>query len=152
MRTFLNKNPYWVESFIVDIYNSQHEQHLKPLSMSWLTIVETPEFLRVSEKFCERDVIDEMIEAISQNPEIGDIVPNTGGCRKLRWQRTKNSGKSGGMRTIYYFYDSSMPIYLLLTYPKSVADNIDNETENALKRIVKQMVKNHKSDQLRGKI
>ncbi|WP_018298424.1 type II toxin-antitoxin system RelE/ParE family toxin [Fangia hongkongensis] len=117
--------------------------------MSWITIVETPVFLKITEKFCERDIVDEMIEIISQNPEVGDIIPNTGGCRKLRWQRNRSSGKSGGIRTIYYFYDSTMPIYLLLAYPKSVADNINAETANTLKTIVKQMVKNHKN--LRGK-
>ncbi|MCF6776835.1 type II toxin-antitoxin system RelE/ParE family toxin [Thiotrichales bacterium 19X7-9] len=112
--------------------------------MKWQTIIETPEFLRVIEKFADREVVDEMIEAIANNPEIGDIIPRTGGCRKLRWQRNKSRGKSGGFRTIYYYYDSSMPIYLLLSYPKSVRDDIDFEIESTLKAFVKSLVNAHK--------
>lgn len=114
--------------------------------MKWQTIVETPEFLKVADKFGDREVIDEMVEAIANNPEIGDIIPRTGGCRKLRWQRNKSTGKSGGFRTIYYYYDNSMPIYLLLSYPKSVRDNIDDEILNALKSLVKNLVKAHKKE------
>lgn len=33
-------------------------------------------------------------------PESGDIIPGTGGLRKLRW-RVKDRGKRGGIRTLY---------------------------------------------------
>ncbi|MCF6808519.1 type II toxin-antitoxin system RelE/ParE family toxin [Thiotrichales bacterium 19S9-12] len=114
--------------------------------MKWQTIIETPEFLKIVEKFGDREVVDEMIEAIAKNPEIGDIIPRTGGCRKLRWQRNKFGGKRGGFRTIYYYYDCFMPVYLLLSYPKSVKDNIDSEMEQALKTFVKSLVKAHKRE------
>lgn len=112
--------------------------------MRWMTVVETPEFLRIAEKYVGRDVLDSMIEHISNNPEAGDIIPNTGGCRKIRWQKKANEGKSGGVRTIYYFYDENMPVYLLVTYPKNVKANIDSDIENALKTMVKGLVKRHK--------
>ena len=35
-----------------------------------------------------------------------DVIPGTGGIRKLRW-RAKGKGKSGGVRAIYYTYDKS---------------------------------------------
>ena len=38
---------------------------------------------------------------ISQNPDIGDVVPKSGGVRKVRFAR-QGGGKSGGVRVIYY--------------------------------------------------
>jgi len=35
-------------------------------------------------------------------PEYGKVVPGSGGVRKLRWAMT-GTGKSGGVRIIYYF-------------------------------------------------
>jgi mRNA-degrading endonuclease RelE of RelBE toxin-antitoxin system len=35
-------------------------------------------------------------------PETGDVVPGSGGVRKLRWGMM-GKGKRGGVRVIYYF-------------------------------------------------
>ncbi|MCJ7531744.1 MAG: type II toxin-antitoxin system RelE/ParE family toxin [Anaerolineales bacterium] len=37
-----------------------------------------------------------------QNPEVGKVVPGSGGVRKVRWA-IAGKGKSGGVRVIYYF-------------------------------------------------
>ncbi|MDO8595701.1 MAG: transcriptional regulator, partial [Sulfuricaulis sp.] len=52
-----------------------------------------------------------------------DVIPGSGGCRKLRWSR-KGMGKRGGVRVIYFNRLESGEIWLLLIYAKSVRENI----------------------------
>ena len=35
------------------------------------------------------------------HPEAGDVIPASGGCRKVRWTRS-GKGKRGGVRVIYF--------------------------------------------------
>jgi hypothetical protein len=58
------------------------------------------------------------------NPEAGDVIPGSGGCRKVRWARP-GTGKRGGVRVIHYNRLANGVIYLLLIYGKSAVDNID---------------------------
>jgi mRNA-degrading endonuclease RelE of RelBE toxin-antitoxin system len=55
---------------------------------------------------------------LAQNPRAGDLIVGTGGIRKLRWAG-KGKGKSGGYRVIYYYFNESIPVYLLAVYPKN---------------------------------
>jgi len=51
-------------------------------------------------------------------PDLGDIIPGSGGIRKLRWG-LPGQGKSGGARIIYYWAVSTDRILLLRAYAKS---------------------------------
>lgn len=59
-----------------------------------------------------------LVAFLAQNPETGDLIPGTGGLRKLRWAKA-GKGKSGGYRAIYYFFTEDVPIYLLAVYAKN---------------------------------
>lgn len=59
-----------------------------------------------------------LVEFLAQNPEAGDLIPGTGGLRKLRWAKL-GKGKSGGYRAIYYYFSEDVPIYLLAIYGKN---------------------------------
>ncbi len=52
-----------------------------------------------------------------------DIVPGSGGVRKLRWGAS-GKGKSVGVRVIYYFKKQDDEIWLLTIYSKSEMENI----------------------------
>lgn len=60
---------------------------------------------------------------IAQNPLSGDVVPGSGGCRKVRWARA-GMGKRGGVRVIYFNQLSQGVIWLLVIYAKVVRGNI----------------------------
>lgn len=62
------------------------------------------------------------MDYIAANPDVGDVIPDTGGIRKVRWKRP-GTGKRGGVRVIYFYRDSTMPLYLLLIYAKAQRDN-----------------------------
>ena len=88
------------------------------------TIVETSEFIRKTSDLAPREIVDEFINYIAEFPEKGDVIQGTGGARKVRWNISRQGGKSGGMRVIYYYGSSSMPIYLFTAYGKSQRANI----------------------------
>ncbi|MDX2225026.1 MAG: type II toxin-antitoxin system RelE/ParE family toxin [Rhodospirillaceae bacterium] len=80
----------------------------------------------------------EFIAFIARNPLSGVLIPGTGGIRKIRWG-VQGRGKRGGVRVIYYHFDSDWPIFLLTGYAKSQRDDISPEVRNALREIVRQM-------------
>jgi hypothetical protein len=49
---------------------------------------------------------------LALNPEAGDVIKGSGGCRKVRWSRP-GSGKRGGVRVIHYNRLKDGVIYLL---------------------------------------
>jgi hypothetical protein len=60
---------------------------------------------------------------LAQNPGAGDLIVGSGGLRKLRWTRA-GSGKSGGVRVVYFARTAAGELVLLTMYSKSKADNI----------------------------
>ncbi len=87
------------------------------------TIVETPTFTkRVSDYWTEEER-GEFTAFIATHPESGDVVPGSGGVRKVRWSR-EGGGKRGGVRVVYYNRLANGEIWLLLIYAKSARENI----------------------------
>lgn len=112
-----------------------------------ITIIEFPGFLLQVGNSIGADERDEFINYIARNPEAGDLIPGTGGVRKVRWG-SKNKGKSGGVRVIYYFYDELSPIFLLTAYGKGEKENLTAEQKkqiSALAQILKAECKRNRS-------
>lgn len=65
------------------------------------TVAETELFIREAEGIWSEDERGEFCAWLSANPFAGDVVPGSGVCRKVRWKRA-GSGKSGGVRVIYF--------------------------------------------------
>lgn len=83
-----------------------------------ITVVELPLFLRQAAGIWSDVERAEFVDYIARNPEAGDVIPETGGVRKVRWRR-QGSGKRGGARVIYFYHDPFMPIFLILAYAKA---------------------------------
>ena len=98
-------------------------------------VVETPAYLHAVDEFWDCDTQNEFKNFIGLNFLRGDIIPNTGGLRKIHWKRTC-SGKRGGARVIYYFYDENHPIYLLFAYSKNVQDDLTEHEKKLLRQFV----------------
>lgn len=79
--------------------------------------------------------IDALIRFLAENPDAGDVMEGTGGCRKLRWAiRGNNKGKSGGVRTITLFSGETMPVFLITAFGKGQKVNLSKSERNDLKR------------------
>ena len=96
-----------------------------------ITIAETHAFMRAAEKIWTADELTALIDHLAHNPEDGDIIPGTGGVRKLRWGKA-GSGKRGGARVIYFYYQVDCPLYLLLAYVKAKSDDMTAEEKKAV--------------------
>ena len=87
------------------------------------TIVETPLYIKMVDSLLTKEEQGELHTMISQNPDIGDVVPKSGGVRKVRFAR-QGGGKSGGVRVIYYNRLENGKIFMLLVYAKAKTENI----------------------------
>ena len=96
-----------------------------------LTVVETPQFLRQAEDVWSETERQEFVDYIARNPEVGDLIPDTGGVRKVRWRR-QGMGKRGGARVIYFYHNPTTPLFLLMVYAKAVREDVAPEAKSAL--------------------
>lgn len=87
------------------------------------TVVETEIYSKMVQQILTQEEQGELASFIANNPESGDVIPQSGGCRKLRWQR-KGMGKRGGSRVIYFNRLENGKICLLLIYVKAKQENI----------------------------
>jgi len=97
-----------------------------------LTVAETELFSRYAADYWTEAEHGEFVAWIAKHPEAGDVIPASGGCRKVRWTRS-GMGKRGGVRVIYFNQISEGTIWLLLIYGKSAIDNIPAHTLRALR-------------------
>lgn len=95
-----------------------------------LTVVETAIFLRQAEKIWTDEERTALVDHIARNPEAGDVIPDTGGVRKMRWGRA-GSGKRGGARVIYFYHHADAPLYLLLAYAKAQREDMTQDEKRA---------------------
>ncbi len=89
------------------------------------TVVETPVFQRYANEVWSEAERIEFINWIAANPNAGDVIPGSGGCRKVRWA-SSGKGKRGGARVIY-FNATDEVIWLLIVYTKAKFDNLPKE-------------------------
>lgn len=87
------------------------------------TFVELPTFAKYREDYLDDAQFAALQAYLMRQPTAGDVVPGTGGVRKLRWSRA-GMGKRGGLRIIYYAQDRKGRIWLITLYAKSARENI----------------------------
>ena len=104
-----------------------------------IAVSETSTFQNKVTRLLSEHDREELIAYLSTHPTAGVILEGTGGIRKLRWARL-DSGKSGGIRVIYYFHNDSMPLYLLTVFGKNEKANLPRKELKQLSKIVKEIV------------
>ncbi|WP_058517320.1 type II toxin-antitoxin system RelE/ParE family toxin [Legionella parisiensis] len=110
------------------------------------TVVELPEFIKQSQSCMDEESKKSFIDYIAEFPLQGDLIVGTGGVRKIRWTGDSNKGKRGGVRVIYYYYDQTIPIFLLTVYGKNQKDNLTQEEKNIIKSIIGKIVDAYKEN------
>ena len=79
------------------------------------------------------------VDLIAKNPEAGDGMSGTGGCRKLRLAG-RGKGKSGGYRLITYYANPGVPVFLLTVFSKGEKANLSKAERNALAKLTEILV------------
>jgi hypothetical protein len=79
-----------------------------------------------------------IVDFIAKNPNAGEIMVGSGGCRKIRFAR-QGKGKSGGYRIITYYQNENRPVYLLWLFAKNRQENLSDKQIIALSKSVKEI-------------
>ena len=98
-----------------------------------LTVVETTLFQRQWPHYWTEEERGAFAAYIAEHPSAGDVVPDSGGIRKVRWGRA-GSGKSGGVRVIYFTRNAEGELVLLTLYAKAKTDNIAGQKLKEIRR------------------
>ena len=88
-----------------------------------LTFVESTLFTSLVHEYLSDDEYAALQQALTDNPEAGDVMRGSGGVRKIRWG-IAGRGKRGGIRVIYYLRSRQGEIWMLTLYAKNEAESI----------------------------
>lgn len=77
---------------------------------------------------------------LAADPQLGKLIPGTGGLRKVRWKGS-GRGKRGGVRVIYYWAVRDAVVLMLLMYEKSERDDLTPAQKKALTALVEEEFK-----------
>ena len=89
----------------------------------WFTFIESSIFERIRPAYLDDDEYSELQQFLMQNPEVGELIPGSGGVRKARWVRA-GMGKRGGLRIIYYVRYEPNEFWMLTLYAKAKRENV----------------------------
>lgn len=101
-------------------------------------IVALPRYERQVKRLLSADERDAMEMKITAEPMKYPVIRGTGGFRKARWTRG-SSGKSGGVRAIFYYLVSGDTVFFTLIYAKNELENLSHAQENELKHLAQKI-------------
>ena len=126
-----------VESLLVSNDSINYNNSETDTDRDYRSFVELPSFREALDAYGLGDEFLRAVEnAILSNPEAGEMIPETGGARKLRF-KVSNKGKSGGYRIIYVDFVRDTIVYLITLYSKSVKKDLSKSEIKDIKRAVK---------------
>jgi hypothetical protein len=102
-----------------------------------MEFIEAPAFTRHVSTYLADDEYRKLQDRLARNPDIGDVMPGTGGFRKLRWRDPRRGkGRRGGLRVIYYYFLADQQVWLMTLYDKSEAADLTPAEKSALKAAI----------------
>src|SRR5689334_24544031 len=107
--------------------------HSRPVS-----VIELAGYRRRADELLTADEQAAVIDLVAYEPACGDLIPGTGGLRKVRVGRG-GSGKRGGARVIYYFYNAAFPLLLIALYAKNEKADLSAAEKKKFAALVKEI-------------
>src|SRR5579864_5766378 len=99
-----------------------------------MEFVEAPAFTRNLSGYLSDDHYRDLQTMLATNPELGDLMPGTGGFRKMRWaDARRGKGRRGGLRIIYFYFPSDHQIWMMTLYDKGEAADLTAKEKKGLK-------------------
>ncbi len=103
-----------------------------------VSVIELAGYRQRADELLTVDEQDAVIDLIAYAPTCGDLIPGTGGLRKVRVGRG-SSGKRGGARVIYYFYNADFPLVLMALYAKNEKADLASRDRKAFAATLKEI-------------
>ena len=101
--------------------------------MFW-EFIELPSFAELRDTLFSDEEFLDLQRFLINHPQTGDVIPGTGGCRKLRWA-AKGRGKRGGARVIYFLRTREDQIILVTVYGKGERDDVPRAWLKRIKEV-----------------
>ena len=115
-------------------------------------VAETHAFRRAAAEAGMRESeVDCLVTLLAENPALGDPIPGTGGCRKLRLPMP-GKGKSGGYRVVTFFSGETLPVFLLTVFAKGERSDLSYAERNRLGALTKAIVSEYRARVARSSI
>ena len=102
-----------------------------------MLIQETAVFSRRVQRLLDPENYRLLQLRLAADPKAGNLIPGTGGLRKIRW-RTFSRGKRGGVRVIYYWAGAHETILMLMIFAKHERSDLSPEQKAVLRQIVEE--------------
>jgi hypothetical protein len=100
----------------------------------------THAFVRAAEQAgMSDDEVTNLVSFLAEHPTAGQLIPGTGGCRKVRIAG-RGRGKSGGYRTITFYTGEELPLFLITVFSKGERSDLSKSECNRLQVITKAIV------------
>jgi mRNA-degrading endonuclease RelE of RelBE toxin-antitoxin system len=114
--------------------------------------VELPPFERYRSEYLDDDSFLTLQQLLMLNPDAGDVIPGTGGLRKLRFtDERRGKGKRGGLRVIYYWCHRESEFWLFTVYAKGEVSDLSKAQRQLLKKMIKKELEARRGDEETGK-
>ena len=100
--------------------------------------IELPPFERRRADYLGDDGYRALQHVLMKHPEAGDLMPDTGRLRKLRFADARRSkGKRGGQRVIYYWWVAGLQFWLFTLNDKDEMTNLTPQQRKVFRAMIK---------------
>jgi hypothetical protein len=96
------------------------------------TVVETPTYLAMANKFFSEDERADIVALVSADPECGDVMRERADSE--RSGSRGGMGKGGGARVVYIWRNERFLVFLITVFPKNEKENLSMAERNALRK------------------
>jgi hypothetical protein len=96
-----------------------------------VSVIETDAYVSKAAKIMSAAEMESVVLMISEGPTVGDVIPGTGGLRKMRIP-LQGRGKRGGGRVIYWYYNAGYPAVLMWAFAKNEASDLTSAQKKSL--------------------
>ena len=104
-----------------------------------VSVIELAAYQRQADDLLSAEERHAVIDLIAYEPTCGDLIPGTGGLRKVRVGRG-SGGKRGGARVIYYFCNVDFPLVLMALYAKNEKADLTGRDKKTLAATLKEIM------------
>src|SRR5438477_2275439 len=112
-------------------------------------LIELIQLSAFTAKWTKLRLTDDDLQALESlfiaDAEAGDVIPGTGGLRKIRFAPPSwNSGKRGASRVIYAFIVAGQAVYLFTIYGKNEQSDLTPDEKKLFRRVLLQLQAKYK--------
>jgi hypothetical protein len=107
-------------------------------------VVESPDFAADAKAAgLDEEDVRRIVDHLARRPDAGDVIPGTGGARKVRFAG-RGKGKSGGYRVITFYSGAGLPVFLLTVFGKGTKVDLMPAERNELRKELAGLVEDYR--------